>query len=718
MAICARCSKNVGFWAGGLEKQTGLCRTCKQEARIQTLAAIRNGNLPRVRPSVHLETDEVCHLESLATYHKQNAKSVTIVNGRFVTTSKKLHFRASHIFRGFLFLGVFVTAISFTVFILQQRQETRQQAARAQSSSYNGLALTPPMGWNPYNHFGHAFNEQIVESTADAMAANGMRDLGYNYINLDDTWMAGTRDANGNLQPNLTKFPHGIKAVADYVHSKGFKFGIYEAAGKLTCAYTPGSYGHYQQDANLFASWGVDFVKYDWCFKNPLSQQTEFTQISNALKLTGRPIVLRINCATCTQPGVWAPSIVNVWGSAGDIKDTWSGTVPSYATNMLSMLHAQVGLAQYAGPGHWNDMDMLEVGNGGMTDTEYQSEFSLWSLLASPLIAGNDVRNMSQATMNILTNNEVIAIDQDPAGIEGNRISVNGNQEVWARPLANGDYAVILLNGDSTTATMTTTAQAIGMPQSSSYILRDVWAHTTTQTTGDISASILSHGVAMFRVSANTNGTPTPQISPTPTPTSLPTVTPTPTPVGGLIANDTFVRPNQTFWGTASDGNPWGSDSNTLTGYTILNNTGHVTNVSSSTAILGRSVTDAEILLSGSLSGFSAERFGGILRFQNKNNYYKTFIDGKNFILKKHINGSDTTLATTPFNANANTSYTIRMRVQGSTLSAKVWQTSTTEPSSWTITATDTTLASGNCGIFSNLASDTLSITYFSASAL
>ncbi|HEV2339675.1 MAG TPA: alpha-galactosidase [Patescibacteria group bacterium] len=631
---------------------------------------------------------------------------------------KEKHF---HPFRTIL---IGITILSSIIFVLYKHQNyTANSVSAASQPSYNGLALTPPMGWNPYNHFNHSFNEQIVEQSADAMATNGMQAAGYTYINLDDTWMAGTRDANGNLQPNLTKFPHGIKAVADYVHSKGFKFGIYEAAGKLTCAKTPGSYGHYQQDANLFASWGVDFVKYDWCFQNPLSQQTEFTEISNALLQTGRPIVLgHINCATCTNPGTWAPSISNAWGSFGDIKDTWSGSVPSYATNQITMINDQVGLAQYAGPGHWNDMDFLEVGNGGMTDTEYQSEFSMWSVLAAPLIAGNDVRSMTQATINILENNEVIAIDQDSAGMEGNRISSNSTGEVWARPLANGDYAVVLLNTSSSAATMSTTTQAIGVPQASSYTLRDLWAHvTTTQTSNVITAIIPSHGVAMYRITPNTNGTiaptPTPTALPTPsaTPTPLPTgsATPTPTPVSSILAQDTFVRPNQTFWGSASDGiNTWMGDAQVNSGYSIVNNTGHINNVSSSVALIGPSVANAEVLLSGSLSGFNTERFGGVLRYTS-GSYYKTFIDGKNLQLKKHILGSDTTLQSVSFPALANTSYSIRMRVQGTTLSAKVWQTGTPEPANWMITVTDTSLASGQSGTFVNIGSDTATFTLY-----
>jgi alpha-galactosidase len=374
-------------------------------------------------------------------------------------------------------------------------------ATAASTVAASTVAATPPMGWNDWYTFFCNVNEQLVEQTADAMVSSGMRDAGYQYVNLDDCWAASTRDANGHLQADPTKFPHGIKAVADYVHARGLKLGIYEDVGTKTCAGYPGSYGHVQDDADTFASWDIDFVKVDWCnvpfgnFPGLTQQQVAvqlYTAYSQALKATGRPMFFSIcEWDPKLQPWTWAPAISNMWRSNNDYGSQWSQT--------LANLDQEAPLAKYAGPGHWNDPDILMVGKMA-TDTESQAHFSAWSMLAAPLLAGNDLRNMSAATKAILTNREVIAIDQDPLGAQATRLSHTGNADVWTRTLAGGDRAVMLLNrGDSATK-ISTTAQAVGLPAAGAYTVRDLWAHTTAESAGVIAASLPAHSAALFRV--------------------------------------------------------------------------------------------------------------------------------------------------------------------------------------------------------------------------
>lgn len=394
------------------------------------------------------------------------------------------------------------------------------QRTSAAPTLNNGLARTPPMGWNDWNAFGCGVSEQLVEQTADFIVSSGMKADGYQYVNVDDCWLTHSRDANGNLVADPNKFPDGMKAVADYVHSKGLKFGIYEDAGTQTCARYSGSLGHEQQDANLFASWGVDYLKYDWC-NIPFSQfpgmsheqvaQQLYTTMSHALAATGRPIVFSLcnGWDTSVHPSDWAGGVGNLWRISHDIGDNWS--------SMTSIIDINAPLASAAGPGGWNDPDMLEVGNGGMTTTEYRTHFSMWAEMAAPLLAGTDLRKISAADLQILTNTDVIAVDQDTLGAQGTRIWQNGNgQEIWVKPLANGDRAVALLNRGSIPTTISTTAEQVGMGHASAYVLRDLWAHTTTETTGTISASVPVHGVVMYRVSSGT-----PDQAPPSTPLSL-----------------------------------------------------------------------------------------------------------------------------------------------------------------------------------------------------
>jgi alpha-galactosidase len=369
---------------------------------------------------------------------------------------------------------------------------------------YNGLAMTPPMGWNNYNSYGLDVTDAVVRQTADRMVTSGMRDAGYVYVNIDDAWMADSRDLAGNLSPDYTRFPYGIRALADYVHAKGLKLGIYADAGVWTCGGKPGSLGYERQDAILFASWAIDYVKYDNCYAGPgcaqisctdgaeVPAQQRYATMRDALAGTGRPIVFSI----CS----WGADTVWTWGSGyGNLWRTTADIMPTYES-MLSIFHANVGLAGYAGPGGWNDPDMLEIGNG-MTETEDRAEFSLWAEMAAPLISGSNLVSASAATLSILTNADVIAVDQDSLGRPAQVVSAADGLDVLARPLSNGDVAVVLFNENDTAATLTTSTSLIGKTGAPSYMLRDLWSGTTSTTTATISATVPAHGVVMYRVS-------------------------------------------------------------------------------------------------------------------------------------------------------------------------------------------------------------------------
>lgn len=366
----------------------------------------------------------------------------------------------------------------------------------AQSNTHiKDLAPTPPMGWNSWNHFHRDINEKLIMEEADAMVASGMKEAGYEYINLDDCWMALERDKNGNLQADPERFPHGIKYLADYVHKKGLKLGLYSSAGTKTCAGWPASLDHEEADAKMFAKWDVDYLKYDNCNNEGRPAIERYTAMRKALDAAGRPIVFSICEWGSNRPWEWAPSMGNLWRTTGDIRDSWA--------SMVEKLDEQVGLNKYAGPGHWNDPDMLEVGNGGMSTTEYEAHFSLWCILAAPLIAGNDLRHMSDATLNILTNKEVIAVDQDPAGHEGYKLTDEGDKEVWVKALADGSWAVVLLNRGTEPAFITMKIKDLGIKGSDVYTVRDLWAHKQEdRKDGMVRSSVPAHGVEMYRVSA------------------------------------------------------------------------------------------------------------------------------------------------------------------------------------------------------------------------
>ncbi|KJK55511.1 NPCBM/NEW2 domain-containing protein [Saccharothrix sp. ST-888] len=367
----------------------------------------------------------------------------------------------------------------------------------------NGLALTPQMGFNNWNstHCGTDFNEAMVEGIADLFVAKGLKAAGYQYVNLDDCWALPNRDGAGDLVPDPVRFPHGIKAVADYVHGKGLKFGLYSSAGSATCDVQgfPGGLGHEQQDARLWASWGVDYLKYDNCNNQGVDAKSRYQAMRDALRATGRPILFSICEWGSTQPWNWAQPVGNSWRTTGDIGDSWS--------SMITIAHQNQQLAPYARPGAWNDPDMLEVGNGGMTDTEYRTHFSLWAEMAAPLLIGTDLRKAGQGTLDTLTNPDVIAVDQDPLGRQGTVVSGSGGKVVMSKPLADGGRAVTLTNETSYPADVSTTVQALGIGGATSYAVKDLWSKATGSTTGALSATVPAHGTVMLRV---TPGSPVP----------------------------------------------------------------------------------------------------------------------------------------------------------------------------------------------------------------
>lgn len=381
----------------------------------------------------------------------------------------------------------------------QALAETTQEVV---NKAPNGLALTPPMGWNSWNKFACDVNERTVRDIADAMVASGMRDAGYQYVVIDDCWH-GPRDANGVITADPQRFPSGIKSLADYVHSRGLKFGIYSDAGRLTCGGRPGSQGHEYQDALTYARWGVDYLKYDWCSTGDRNAQEAYAVMADALRSSGRDIVFSMCEWGTAKPWLWAKNVGNLWRTTGDIWDSFSVKDPKrdWAHPVTDIVDQNEPLWRFAGPGHWNDPDMLEVGNGGMTTDEYRSHFSLWAMMAAPLMAGNDIANMDEATRSILLNREVIAVDQDKLGQQGRRVAKQGDSEVWMKPLAGGAVALLLFNRADTPATIRATADQIGWTSSARAKLRDLWAHRDLpRWKGSFEATVPPHGVAMVRL--------------------------------------------------------------------------------------------------------------------------------------------------------------------------------------------------------------------------
>ena len=365
-------------------------------------------------------------------------------------------------------------------------------AARAQAqTAWMDIARTPPMGWNSWNRFGCNVSETLIREVADAMVASGMRDAGYQYVVIDDCWQVG-RDRNGTIVPDPERFKGGMKALADYVHSKGLKFGLYSDAGARTCEGRPGSNGYEVEDARQYAAWGVDYLKFDWCSSDGVDAKIAYPTMRDALRATGRPILFSMCEWGRSQPWTWARGVAHIWRTTGDIQDRW--------TSFTRLLDLQVGLEKFAGPGGWNDPDMLEVGNGGMTTAEYRAHFSLWCLLSAPLLAGNDIRRMTPEIRDLLTNREVIAVDQDPLQ-QGRRIRKDGDLEVWVKSLAGDARAVVLLNRGTAEAPMAVSWQELGLAFDAGLEVRDLWAKKDLGVVkGTFSAKVPSHDVVMIKV--------------------------------------------------------------------------------------------------------------------------------------------------------------------------------------------------------------------------
>jgi alpha-galactosidase len=378
---------------------------------------------------------------------------------------------------------------------------------------FEGLALTPPMGWNSWNKFACNVDEAMIRQMADAMVSSGMKDAGYTYINIDDCWH-GDRDSLGFIHPDAKRFPSGMKALADYVHSKGLKLGIYSDAGSQTCGGRPGSRGFEFQDAMTYASWGIDYLKYDWCNTEGLKAEGAYKTITAALRKAGRPIVLSICEWGNDKPWTWGQNVGHLWRTTGDIYDCFDcikdhGTWKAWGA--MQILDKQEGLREYAGPGHWNDPDMLEVGNGGLSVNENRAHFSIWAIIAAPLIAGNDLRNMSAETKAILTNKEVIAVNQDSLGIQALRYAMRDSVEIWVKPLKNNEWAVCFLNRSVQPKKLSfdwkkevvndAFAKRILDANTTTFALRDLWLKKETGTTEKpVTAVIPAHDVLMYRL--------------------------------------------------------------------------------------------------------------------------------------------------------------------------------------------------------------------------
>lgn len=378
----------------------------------------------------------------------------------------------------------------------------------AASALDDGLARTPPMGWNSWNALRLDINEDLVREVADVLADEGFEDAGYEYLVIDDGWQIARDDA-GNIVVDAKKFPSGIKALADYVHSRGLKFGLYSDAGAKTCGGFPGSLGHEYQDARTYAAWGVDYLKYDWCHSGNQSAPDSYALMRDALKQAGRPIVLSICEWGTSKPWLWARDVGHLWRTTFDIRPCWDCGQQAHSKGVLienfigftKILDRQVDLEPYAGPGHWNDPDMLEVGNGELTYQENRAHFSLWCILSAPLMMGNDVRDMTPEVKGILTNGEAIAVNQDPLGRQGRKVRDDGDLEVWSKELADGTRAVVLFNRSADEADIAFSWPEIGLPEHLSLEVRDLWEHQDKgRFDGSYSAPVPSHGVVMLAV--------------------------------------------------------------------------------------------------------------------------------------------------------------------------------------------------------------------------
>jgi alpha-galactosidase len=369
---------------------------------------------------------------------------------------------------------------------------------------FENLALTPPMGWNSWNTFECAgINETVIREMADAMVAKGLKDVGYEYIVIDDCWQIG-RDENGYIIVDKEKFPSGIKVLADYVHSKSLKFGIYSDAGTMTCAKRPGSKGFEYKDAETYAKWGVDYLKYDWCYTEGQDAKIAYKLMRDALYKAGRPIVFSMCEWGENKPWEWAENVGHLWRTTLDIdmKGRFDGNINGNLIGWSDLVDLQVGLEKYAGPGHWNDPDMLAVGNNDMPINEARAHFSMWAMLAAPLMAGNDLRTMSFSDQEILTNKEIIAINQDVLGKQGFKVKDYGNFEIWQKPLENGDIAICLFNREIKNNKYQVNWKQMNIKDfSGEYAVKNLWNNKTTGTTStNFLIEVPARDVVVFRL--------------------------------------------------------------------------------------------------------------------------------------------------------------------------------------------------------------------------
>ena len=375
-----------------------------------------------------------------------------------------------------------------------RRGDRDSRPSRPKPSALDKLAPTPPLGWNSWNKFGCNVDEKTIRGMAEAMVSRGLKAAGYEYVVINDCWQI-SRDERGDILADPERFPSGIKALADYVHSLGLKFGLNSCAGTKTCAGRPGSQGYEEQDACQYAAWGVDYLKYDWCHTEGLAAQPAYKKMRAALESAGRPIVFSICEWGGSEPWRWAKGVGHLWRTTGDIEDKWE--------SILKILDLQAGLEGYAGPGHWNDPAMLEVGNGGLTFEESKAHFSLWCLLTAPLMAGNDLRSMTKKAAFILTNTDVIAVDQDKLGVQGRRLRQDGPSEVWVKPLADGSKAVVLFNRGPAPAEISVSWKELGVETSTAEV-RNLWLRNDLgRFLSGYSAKVPSHGVVMVKVKAS-----------------------------------------------------------------------------------------------------------------------------------------------------------------------------------------------------------------------
>jgi alpha-galactosidase len=363
------------------------------------------------------------------------------------------------------------------------------------------IAPTPPMGWNSWNKFACNVSESLIKETADAFVSTGLKDAGYSYVVIDDCWQV-SRDSNGTIVADPQRFPSGMKALADYVHGKGLKFGLYSDAGAKTCQGRPGSNGYEREDARQYAAWGVDYLKYDWCANDGVDAKVAYVTMRDALRAAGRPILFSMCEWGTSSPWTWARGVAHIWRTTEDIVDCFDCTENWGGLGWVRILDKQVGLEKFAGPGGWNDPDMLEVGNGGLSLAESRAHFSFWALLAAPLMAGNDLRAMSAETRDILTNKDIIAVNQDALGQQGRKLRDDGDTEVWARKLSGNAAAVILFNRGKEAKPIAVSWHEVGFSDTATPKLRDLWTHkdVPAPTSSTFSASVPPHDVVMLRV--------------------------------------------------------------------------------------------------------------------------------------------------------------------------------------------------------------------------